>query len=122
VLAARGFIDPNQPFSIPLHPSQIYSALNAFVLFLLTSIYFSHRLRDGSVVAVGWILYPITRFMLEFVRGDEMGQFNTSLTISQWISLGLLASGIIYWICLTWFYSQHPQRGIPLRPHRLVNS
>ncbi len=50
----------------------------------------------GDVLALGWIAYPINRFMIEFLRSDEAGQFGTSLTIAQWVSLGLLASGVAF--------------------------
>ena len=49
---------------------------------------------------LGWIAYPINRFMIEFLRSDEGGQFGTSLTIAQWVSLGLLATGIAFCLFL----------------------
>lgn len=94
ILVQRGFVDPAAAGTIPLHPTQIYSSLNAFILALVTAIYFWHRRRAGDVFALGLILYPITRFMLEFLRADEMGQLGTGLTISQLYSLALLSVGI----------------------------
>ena len=49
---------------------------------------------------MAWVIYPVTRFILELLRGDEMGQFNTTLTISQWTSLLLFGTGILYCILL----------------------
>jgi phosphatidylglycerol:prolipoprotein diacylglycerol transferase len=46
------------------------------------------------VLALSLLLAPVTRFLIEFVRGDEYGQWGTSLTISQWISLVLFAVGL----------------------------
>jgi phosphatidylglycerol:prolipoprotein diacylglycerol transferase len=62
------------------------------VLFLLA--YYPYRRRDGDVI--GWllILFPITRFLMEIIRTDEPGQFGTELSISQWISLGILPAGV----------------------------
>jgi phosphatidylglycerol:prolipoprotein diacylglycerol transferase len=95
-LVSRGFVGSSQILDVWLHPAQIYSSINAFVLFLICAAYFRYRPRDGSVLALGLIVYPITRFVLEFLRGDELGQFHTPLTIAQWVSIGMLASGLVY--------------------------
>ena len=92
----RGFLSPDARCSLPLHPTQAYSAITAAVLALFTWAWYPHRRRDGEVLALGWLLYPICRFMEEVLRGDELGQFNTPLTISQWVSLGLFGAGIVY--------------------------
>jgi phosphatidylglycerol:prolipoprotein diacylglycerol transferase len=92
----RGLLDPAAATSMPLHPTQIYSSLNALVLAFLTASYFRVRHRDGSVFALGLIVYPLTRFVIEFLRSDELGQFETTLTISQWVSLGLFCLGLLF--------------------------
>lgn len=99
-LVARGLIDENAACSLPLHPSQLYDAISALLLAWLTWAYYPYRRWTGEVVALGWIAYPINRFMIEFLRSDEPGQFGTSLTIAQWVSMGLLAGGVgfyVYW-------------------------
>lgn len=101
VLVERGFLSPEATTTFALHPSQIYSSISAFILAGLLAVYFRHRPWNGAVLAVAWILYPINRFVLEFIRGDELGQFNTSLTISQWVSIGLLVSGLAYLVLMT---------------------
>ncbi len=40
------------------------------------------------------ILYPINRFCLELIRVDEESFLGTGLTVSQCVSLGLLAVGL----------------------------
>lgn len=94
-LAIRGFIDPAAEATIPLHPTQIYSAINNLVLAIVTGTYYWYRRAPGDVFALSCILYPITRILLEFLRADEMGQLGTALTISQIYSLLLLLIGII---------------------------
>ncbi len=93
-LVERGFVLPDAAACMPLHPTQIYSSLNAFLLALVTYAYFPWRRHVGGVFALGLILYPITRFLIEFVRGDELGQLGTGLTISQLLSIGLLTVGL----------------------------
>lgn len=94
ILEHRGFVDPAAAATIPLHPTQIYAAINNLILALVTGTYFWYRRTAGDVFALGLILYPITRILLEFLRADEMGQLGTSLTISQIYSLIILTCGI----------------------------
>lgn len=101
-LVFRGFVAPESLHSMPLHPTQIYSSLDALVLAFLTIIYFRYRSRNGEVLALGMLTYPITRFSIEYLRGDEMGQFGTGLTISQLVSLGLFVSGLVFAFWLKW--------------------
>lgn len=94
ILAMRGFVDPHAAHTMPLHPTQIYSSLNGFILAFATAQYFWYRRFAGDVFALGCLLYPMTRIMLEFLRADEMGQFGTSFTISQWYSVGIFCFGL----------------------------
>ncbi|GIX00543.1 MAG: prolipoprotein diacylglyceryl transferase [Pirellulaceae bacterium] len=76
--------------SLPVHPSQVYASINAFLLaWLIWNLQPIPR-RDGVVFAVAILLYSVSRFLLEAIRSDELGQFGTSLTIAQWISIGAL--------------------------------
>jgi phosphatidylglycerol:prolipoprotein diacylglycerol transferase len=86
--------------SRPVQPTQIYSAINAALICLLLWSYYPFRRRDGEVFALLLTVYPITRFLLEIIRRDEPGQFGTSLTISQWMSLLLVIAGVVLWVHL----------------------
>jgi len=99
-LVGRGLLDEHATVSLSLHPTQIYSSLNALVLAWLTATWFRIRRRRGTVLALAMVAYSITRFLIEFLRGDEPGQFHTMFTISQWVSLGLLVAGIVLWVWL----------------------
>ena len=90
----RGFLPDDAVGSLPIHPTQLYSVIDGVLLCWLTLAYYPIRARDGSVITLALLTYPITRFFIERLRGDEMGQFGTSLTIAQWISLAMLAGGI----------------------------
>ena len=91
-----GLIPPWAPRSLTVHPKQLYAALAGLALLGLLSAYFPRRRRDGEVMALLMIGYPITRILVEFYRGDAGGLY-AGLTISQYISLGLLAVGLIVW-------------------------
>ena len=82
------------PRSRAVHPTQIYSSINALVLCLFLWCYWYVRRNDGEVMGLMLVLYPVSRFVLELIRNDEAGQFGTELTISQWVSVLTIACGI----------------------------
>jgi phosphatidylglycerol:prolipoprotein diacylglycerol transferase len=85
------------PRSEPVHPTQLYSSLNGFLLCLLLVAYAPFRRHDGEVLAILLTLSPFTRFLLEILRTDEPGVFGTCLTISQTSSLILLLCAVALW-------------------------
>ncbi len=88
----------------PIHPTQLYSAINALLLCLLLLAYDPFCKRDGQLFAVMLTIYPITRFLLEIIRTDESGVFGTELSISQNGSLLVLAG-----VAALWYYlRRHP--------------
>jgi len=85
------------PRSRPVHPTQVYSAINALLLALLLLAYDPFRRRDGELFALMISIYPISRFLLEIIRTDESAVFHTGLSISQNVSLLLLLSAAGLW-------------------------
>jgi phosphatidylglycerol:prolipoprotein diacylglycerol transferase len=77
--------------SLPVHPTQIYSSINAALLFMLLATYYPFRRRDGEVITLLLALYGVSRFLLEVIRADEGSFLHTGLTISQNVSIVLLA-------------------------------
>lgn len=80
--------------SLGVYPTQILAAINAALLAAMLWFYFPFRRGHGQVFALGIVLYSITRFLLELIRRDEAGQFGTNLTISQWVSILVVAGGL----------------------------
>jgi phosphatidylglycerol:prolipoprotein diacylglycerol transferase len=93
--------------SRPVHPTQIYSAIDAGLLGWLLWALFPFRTRDGQCIALLLTIHPITRFLLEVIRTDEPAVFGTGLSISQNISVLLLACAALLW----WYISRRP-RGV----------
>jgi prolipoprotein diacylglyceryltransferase len=87
------------PRSVPLHPSQIYSAIDASLLFLLAWLYYPLRRREGQVLALVMFVHGFSRFFLEKLRMDNPA-LAWGLTVSQWISLGLIAAGTVLYLAL----------------------
>ena len=86
------------PWSLPVHPTQIYSTIDGLLLCLLLLAYDPLRRRDGELVAIMMSVYPISRFLMERIRTDEQNILGTGMHISQNISLGLLLVGAGLWV------------------------
>jgi prolipoprotein diacylglyceryltransferase len=86
--------------SLRIHATQIYAAVNAALILFVLYSFFPFRTRDGQVLAWMATLYPITRFLLEWVRDDEPGRFGTPLTIAQWVSIATIVPAMGLWIHL----------------------
>src|SRR5208283_5548822 len=91
-------VDRPLPRSAPVHPTQIYSTIDALILCLLLLVYDRFRRRDGELTALLMTIYPITRFLIERIRTDEAAIWGTGLHISQNISLGILTVAVCLWI------------------------
>ncbi|MEQ8846925.1 prolipoprotein diacylglyceryl transferase [Botrimarina sp.] len=86
--------------SLPVHPTQVYSSVNAALLAWLLWSWFPSRRRDGEVALLLFTLYPISRFLLEAIRTDEQAIFGTGLSISQNVSLVVLVLAAVGWALL----------------------
>jgi phosphatidylglycerol:prolipoprotein diacylglycerol transferase len=91
--------------SRPVHPTQLYSAIDAGLLCWLLWSFYPFRRRDGEVLALLLTIHPVTRFLLEIIRTDEPAVFGTGMSISQNISVLLFAAGVALW----WWLSKQPR-------------
>jgi phosphatidylglycerol---prolipoprotein diacylglyceryl transferase len=80
----------------PLVHAQLIGAGTAMILVLGLLWLSRYSLRDGTLLGLGFVGYAVIRFGLEMVRNDESGQWGTNLTISQWVSLAILAVAPFY--------------------------
>ena len=93
--------------SRPVHPTQLYSAIDAGLLGWLLWALYPLRRRDGESIALLLTIHPITRFLLEIIRTDEPAVAGTGMTISQNVSLVLLVCG-----AALWRYLSRQRRGV----------
>lgn len=100
------------PRSLPVHPTQLYSTIDALILCLFLLAYDPFRRRDGELLALLLTLYPISRFLMEFIRTDEPGILGSGLSIGQIVSLLILAA-----TAGLWFYvlRKPPARALPVQ-------
>ena len=95
-----------RPRSLPVHPTQAYSSLNALLLLMFLLAWEPFQRRDGILFALLLTFYPINRFLLEIIRTDESSIFGTGLSISQNVSLLLLVG-----VAGLWFYVLRQKKG-----------
>jgi phosphatidylglycerol:prolipoprotein diacylglycerol transferase len=100
VLRSASWTVEAEPRSLSVHPAQIYSSIDAALICLFLLAYAPFRTRDGEVIAMLLLVYPVTRFLEEIIRSDEFSMFGTGLTISQIISVALFVAGVILWAFL----------------------
>jgi phosphatidylglycerol---prolipoprotein diacylglyceryl transferase len=88
------------PLGVPLHPTQLYeAAAELLILFVLLATERKRRPFAGRTFWLYMLLYAISRFIIEFFRGDERGTvgiFSTSQFIS--IVLAPLAIGMLVYL------------------------
>ncbi len=87
---------------LAVHPTQLYSSLNAFVL--CGVIYFFWlkfgRRRPGCTLSLMLIFYGVTRFFLEFIRDDNPFEYGwwaiyKGGTVSQNIGIYMVIMGVV---------------------------
>lgn len=95
------------PWSLPLYPSQLISALDGLLLFGLLTLLYPLRRRYGEVFATLLAAYAVSRFFIEQIRSDTP-RIWAGMTFSQLVSLGLLGFAVVFWIGL-YLWGEPPQ-------------
>ncbi len=87
---------------VPLHPTQLYDA-GAELLILIFLLAFERRGRPfpGRTFWAYMLLYGISRFIVEFYRGDNRGIVFDVLSTSQFVSILLVPVSIVMLILLS---------------------
>jgi phosphatidylglycerol:prolipoprotein diacylglycerol transferase len=94
----RWVLPPGPAQTRPLHPTQIYAAIDAILLAAFLLAYYPFRRRDGEVIALALTIHPITRFLLEEIRIDEAGMWGTPFSISQIVGGLILIGAAALWV------------------------
>jgi len=88
-----GLIDRFTPETLPVHPVQIYEALFNLALYVVLLTMYRRNVGNGRVSAAYLLIYPVGRFLFEFLRGDARIQIGF-LTMAQVFSLVLFMTGL----------------------------
>lgn len=83
-----------------VHPTQIYDALWALLLFVVLARLYRRKSFDGQVFAGFLFGYATLRFLSEFTRGDYPADqlfFGGHITPAQIVSLGIFVVAAVLW-------------------------
>jgi phosphatidylglycerol:prolipoprotein diacylglycerol transferase len=93
----------------PVHPTEIYDALDNFILYLFLAWLFRHKKFDGQVFATYLIGYAVTRTIMESFRGDyTAGHIHFGLTPGELVSVPIFIAGLALAALLS---RREPKRG-----------
>ncbi len=95
------------PLGIPLYPTQLMHAFSNLFIFLILRFYFYPKKKfEGQILWFYVLFYSITRFIIEFFRGDTVRGFVFgTLSTSQFISL------VMFFIAIFMLYKLKPKKG-----------
>lgn len=79
--------------SLPVHPTQLYSSLNGFLLFGLSLAYLTLLPAPGRVAALVLMSYAPARFTIELLRVNT--PLAGDLTYSMWVSIFVFTAGLV---------------------------
>jgi len=90
------------PLGVPLHPTQLYEA-GAELLILGFLLLWERRGRGfpGRTFWSYMLLYGVSRFIIEFYRGDSRGMVLNALSTSQFVSVILVPLSIVMLLLLS---------------------
>jgi phosphatidylglycerol:prolipoprotein diacylglycerol transferase len=98
------------PLGVPLHPTQIYEAgAEAIILGILLATERKGRPYPGRTFWLYMLLYAISRFIIEFFRGDDRGAVGMFST-SQFISILLAPLAVVMLVYLARRTTPEPKR------------
>ncbi len=84
------------PTGVPLHPTQLYSALANLMLFAFLWLFRKKKTYDGQLFWLYVMLYGMVRSLIELFRGDPRGYFLIEkISVSQSIGIGLALLSVI---------------------------
>jgi len=108
--------------TVARHPTQLYEALSYILIFFILFAFYKRnhsKVRDGYIFGVFMILLFSARFLIEFVKNDQVAfEAGMQINMGQWLSLPFIVAGIImiYWTkSKPLYFSQQP---IPKAPKK----
>ncbi len=79
-------------------PVQLLESFLNLIIFSVLILFFQKGIFKGKLILIYLILYSVVRFSDEFLRGDEYREIYFGLSLSQWISIVLLAVSLIIFL------------------------
>ena len=106
------------PLGVSLHPTQLYESFAAIlILAFLLLLERKGRTFNGRTFWTYLLLYPVARFLIEFLRGDPRGTVFDVLSTSQFVSVLLIPLSVIMLLVLSRTGGPTANRMPPTRMH-----
>jgi phosphatidylglycerol:prolipoprotein diacylglycerol transferase len=84
-----------RPLNVPLHPTQLYSSLSGFVIFLLILVLYSKKKFEGQVFLWLMIMHSTARLAIERFRGDDRGiLLGSNMSMTQLVATLILITSV----------------------------
>jgi phosphatidylglycerol:prolipoprotein diacylglycerol transferase len=96
----------------PLHPTQIYLSLNSLAILGILMLAYRRKRFHGQIMMLYLMLYGVTRFLIEYVRGDAVRRFVIEgfLSTSQFLSIVVILAAVTTYVALA---RRHRLSGTP---------
>jgi phosphatidylglycerol:prolipoprotein diacylglycerol transferase len=108
--------------TVACHPTQLYEALSYIAIFTVLFIFYRKmhmKVRDGKIFGVFMILLFSARFLIEYVKNDQVAfEAGMQFNMGQLLSLPFILAGVfmIFWTAKRpRYFSQEP---IPKAPKK----
>jgi phosphatidylglycerol:prolipoprotein diacylglycerol transferase len=94
-----GALESFVPWTLKLHPTQLYESISMALLFLLLTAYYPLRRRDGMVMVLFILGYSVHRFLNEMLRNDtDKVAFGMTLSQNGSILFFILGLCLLIWL------------------------
>lgn len=100
------------PRSVTAFPTQLYEVVSMVLLTLLLLAYQPFRRHDGQLLVLLMLGYGVHRWFNEAIRIEPTYAFG--MTLSQWISVAIIAAGIVLEVVLRKTQPRLPPGPLPL--------
>lgn len=102
-----------QKAALGVHPTQIYSAITAFLIAGLLLAFTPFSRTPGHVFALMLLIEPVTRFIIELLRVEPALEtlkehFGVSMSLSMALAIPQILVGIVLWVAF-WIMRQREQ-------------
>jgi hypothetical protein len=105
-------IGPFVPWTIGLHPTQLYESISTALLFFLLLAYFPYRRFAGSVMVLFMLCYSVHRFIDEVLRNDTRPVW-FDMTLSQNISVAVFVAAVVLGLFIVFRAGTRKPNGVP---------
>jgi phosphatidylglycerol---prolipoprotein diacylglyceryl transferase len=89
---------PGTPLGVPLHPTQIYTGVADFALFVFL-VWLLHRPHgDGEILGAGLFLGGLSSALLTFFRGDAGTWVFDAIPFTHLVAVAMVLAGAFFWM------------------------